>query len=75
MAKKAAKRSTAGEKSFSTREITNAISKALDDLRAERKAKSAGWSLRQRERAALCEVALRFARKNCACTSSSMSFP
>jgi hypothetical protein len=78
MSKKAAKKSTArdaGESGFSTREITDAITKALGELRAERKARSAGWTLGQHLQAASAEAALIFAREKCACSSSSLGFP
>jgi hypothetical protein len=78
MSKKATKKSAAagaGESGFSTREITDAINKALDGLRAERKARSEKWSIGQHLQAAACETSLLLARKQCACSSSSLSFP
>lgn len=78
MSKKAAKKSAAagaGESGFSTREITDAINKALDGLRAERKARSAKWSIGQHLQAAACETSLLLARKHCACSSSSHGLP
>jgi hypothetical protein len=78
MSKKAAKKSAAagaGESGFSTREITEAINKALVGLRAERKANSAKWSIGQHLQAAACETSLLLARKHCACSSSSLGMP
>jgi DTW domain-containing protein YfiP len=78
MSKKAAKKSAAagsGRKGFSTRAITEAINTALEGLRAERKANSTKWSIGQHLQAAACETSLLLAKKHCACTSSSLSFP
>ena len=78
MSKKAAKKSAAagaGESGFSTREITEAINKALVGLRAERKARSGDWTIGQHLQAAACETSLLLARKHCACSSSSLGMP
>ena len=75
MAKKTTKRAGARKSGFSTAEITQAITKALGELRAERKARSADWTVSQHLQAAACEMALLLAKNKCRCTSSSHSFP
>jgi hypothetical protein len=75
MVKKTTKRAGAKKSGFSTAKITQAITKALGELRAERKARSAGWTVSQHLQAAACEMALVLAQKKCRCTSSSHSFP
>ena len=75
MAKKATKKAAAERGGFSTEEVTNAIDRALEGLRAERKQRSRRWTIGQHLQAAACETALVLARKHCSCSTSSHSFP
>ena len=77
MAKKATKKAAAvkDKDGFSTQDVTQAIDRALDGLRAERAKRSRRWTVGQHLQAAACETALVLARKHCSCSTSSHSFP
>ena len=75
MAKRTTKTAAADTEGFSTEEVTKAIDKALDGLRAERAKRSRRWTVGQHLQAATCEAALVLARKHASCSTTSHSFP